>query len=79
MVRFLTLVAIKRLTRLVRVDGKASMIVIQQALGMFNPRGTYDSPKLMARLVSIQETADGINKLQSQFRRLRPTSYSCRS
>lgn len=36
MVRSLTLVAIKRLTRHVRADGNASTHGIQQALGMFN-------------------------------------------
>ena len=38
-----TLVIIKQLTRLVRVDGKTSMIGIQQALSMF---GLCEIPNL---------------------------------
>ena len=55
------LVATKWLTILVRVDGKASMIAIQQALGMFSLRGTPNSPKLMAH-VSFDSRDSGWNK-----------------
>jgi hypothetical protein len=40
MVRNVTLLAIKRPTRLVRADGKASMEDIRKALSMFNLFGT---------------------------------------
>ena len=57
---------IKRLMRLVLVDGKASTDGIRQALGMFERR--FNLLGLKIELVMLQETTDRINKLERQSR-----------